>query len=527
MAYLILSVVIESIERLSFRFESIPDASGLEIPGRFLVVDDIPDVFTRRYGSIPRGIFVRTCYEDLYDVATTHLKTPNDSSQNVLFTGVPGIGKSLFMIYFLCEFSMDDRFPDKKFAIQFASKEYGVYVPTATPNEYSYKKYDDYEKFKLKEYPLFVDILGEHQPEAHGKWTLIFSSPNPKRYKEVIKAAPAWMYTLPTWSEDELSVLNPDKERWFDRFVKCGGVPRIVLWVGPSGDPMRKFDDALKAKGATVANYFFKYGFGDVDPEKSYFLVHINPPISESGDGVMYGGTPVHTFASDYVFQKLAAMHGSSLIAEALGLFNAGGGVASLGAVSAGHLFEKICLWLAPIAGKSIRPELLGRSDFPLDRILLPQVQILPPKWKQLKNLVFDILYQPTISNLESGDAFCVVKMTGIWTLVVLQVTVAENHPIKANGLKVIYDAFPDNLRTLIQRKLLVFVTPPSGNLCDIQPYHDQKNHVMKDRIPPIVREFEQCVYRHSIVTPDNSTMSRQDESVEESQLSKRTRIEL
>jgi hypothetical protein len=120
----------------------------------------------------------------------------------------------------------------------------------------------------------------------------------------------------------------------------CGGVPRIVFWNGELSDPMNNFFNAFVAKGAIVAEYFFKNGFGNIDSEKSYQLEHINPPVLQDGS-IAYILPQVHTFASDFVFQKLKSNYTSGLVANAAKWFNAGGGLADL--------FEKICLWMVPL----------------------------------------------------------------------------------------------------------------------------------------------------------------------------------
>ena len=51
----------------------------------------------------------------------------------------------------------------------------------------------------------------------------------------------------------------------------------------------------------------------------------------------------------------------------------------------------------------------------------------------------------PPYGNLESGDAFCLIEINGRWTLVILQCTITENHPVKQNGMKVIYDCYKKN----------------------------------------------------------------------------------
>jgi hypothetical protein len=494
--------VANALRRLSFHFTEV-FVDGCV--GKVLVLDEIPVEFLKRFGKIPNHILIRECYKELYDMVVECMIDPNRDGQTILFTGVPGVGKSLFMIYFICSFSIDEKFPDKKFAVEFYCGQYDVYVPTGVSNEYQYYRSTDGPAFPIFEFPVFADIATVAQPRAHGKCTLIFSSPNPIRYKEFMKTGISWTLTLPTWSEEELSLVEPVTEKWYDRFVQCGGVARIVLWsqVGHSEDPIVKFCAAFNEKGPLVASYFFKHGFGNVDQENSYHLVHINPPFSLQENRYQYDSEAIHSFASDYVFRRLSRMYHGSLIAEAANIFNAGGDLASnsLGASYAGQLFEKICLWLVPIAGKTICPESLAPDQFPLGAIVLPQVQTLPVRWYRLHQLEMGVLYQPQISNLESGDAFCLVSVDNICTLVVLQVTIAENHPIKSNGLNVIFEAFRDDLKGLIQRKLIVFVTPIDGKLYKIQPIHNQKNQVMDpNQLPLSVRGFEQWVYRHRIV---------------------------
>lgn len=62
----------------------------------------------------------------------------------------------------------------------------------------------------------------------------------------------------------------------------------------------------------------------------------------------------------------------------------------SFGAVSAGHLFEKICLWLVPLSDKTITPNPLSpehRGASSLGDIHLPQMQILGPLLEEASKL--------------------------------------------------------------------------------------------------------------------------------------------
>lgn len=56
------------------------------------------------------------------------------------------------------------------------------------------------------------------------------------------------------------------------------------------------------------------------------------------------------------------------MLAGAVGMFNAGVASETYGAVSAGNLFEKICLWLKPLNGQHITAASFeGGADVVLD----------------------------------------------------------------------------------------------------------------------------------------------------------------
>ncbi len=73
------------------------------IAGQHLIVRMIPLLFINRYGNIPDRIYVRDFYKALYAAHSQLLHLRDNSCSVTLFTGVPGIGKSLF------RFMRDDR----------------------------------------------------------------------------------------------------------------------------------------------------------------------------------------------------------------------------------------------------------------------------------------------------------------------------------------------------------------------------------------------------------------------------------
>ncbi|KAJ1407447.1 hypothetical protein B484DRAFT_423651 [Ochromonadaceae sp. CCMP2298] len=402
--------------------------------------------FVIRYGSIPKKIYVRDCYKTLYKCAAQSRIRQQNGYSATLFTGVPGIGKSLFLVYFIYRFLADERFADKKFALEFTRGEYVCFQPSDAHGEF-WCSNEDGIRMHSKRFLLLCDISDAVEPVSRAKWTYIFSSPAPARYKEILKNSPCQEYTLPTWSELELMFVSGDTGNWYDDFVLFGGVPRYIF---PNRDPhmsptidrdphmlMRK---ALKEKGGAIAESFFKFGLGMADWLQSYMLVHINPPLSAAGE-FDYSGETEYTFASDAIFQWLAKKHSTQMLAGAVGMFNVGAASESYGAVSAGKLFEK------------------------------------------------------------SGDSFYLVLLpTGGYLLVVLQITVGKSHPVKVNGLHDILLAYLQDVREHVVSKALVFVLPANGELDREQALHTQKEEQMdSSRVPVAVRDFQQYVYRHTI----------------------------
>jgi hypothetical protein len=458
------------------------------LPGQHLIVHELPQSFRLRYGLIPESIFVRECYSRLYEIVSGRMLDPSMNFGATLFTGVPGIGKSLFLVYFIHRFLIDANFEDKSFAVEFAKGTYVCFKPTAdatkfqsTPQNGSY--------MQSKDFLLLCDIADAVEPVSRAKWTFLFSSPAPLRYKEILKNAPCFRYTMPTWSEQELMFVG-DIPLWHENFVLVGGVPRLVF----SSDSPTLLEETLEKKGGAIADAFFTFSFGTVDLLQNYMLVHINPPMSSDGD-YEYDGKTVYSFASDYVFKQLMEKHNGQMLARAIGLFNSGAASETIGAASAGNLFEKVCLWLKPLDGKCITADSLEggdnvQFDVPAGRHMLSH------DWKETGQLPVNALILPRISNLESGDAFCVTQCgSNSFRLVVFQITVGVSHPVKVNGLLKIVQAFPEGVRNNITDKWLFFVIPKHCALNKMQRLVTQKG----TQFAHLVSDFKQFVYRHDI----------------------------
>jgi hypothetical protein len=467
--------------------------------GEHLLVKKLPEVFTQRYGPIPKKVYVRDCYRTLYKLASDSMVDASLDFGATLFTGFPGIGKSLFLVYFIFRFLTDERFNDKRFAVEFTRGVYVCFLPTGAQGEFWCSNQDG-TRMPSKQFLLLCDIADTVEPVSRAKWTYIFSSPAPDRYKEILKNSPRHKYTLPTWSELELLFVSADIARRYDEFVLFGGVPRYIFPdATDDSSPRELLAEALEEKGGALSESFFKYGFGMANWLQSYMLVHINPPVSADGEFV-YHGKKVYTFASDAIFQWLAEKHSTQMLAGAVGMFNVGAASESYGAVSAGKLFEKVCRWLKPLDGMDITATSLSGASTSVFEV--PSVrEVLPHDWKKTARLVPGVLYVPRISNLESGDSFYLVLLpTGGYLLVVLQITVGKSHPVKVNGLHDILLAYMQDVKKNVVSRALVFVLPAHGELDKEQALHTQKDEPMNStRVPVVVRDFKQYVYRHTI----------------------------
>eukprot|EP01035_Chromulina_nebulosa_P036168 gene36168-48688_t len=164
----------------------------------FLLNDfELPSEFKDRYGPIPRNIYIRRCYKQLYDITAEEMSS----------------GRMEW---------------DKRFALQFREQTSLLFKPAPGAHVYTCS-HRDADSIRNKNFLVLCDINNPVEPASRAKWLVIFSTPNPARYKECMKNAPTFRYTLPTWSEQELTSCDSRVQLWYDNLVRWGGVPRHVL----------------------------------------------------------------------------------------------------------------------------------------------------------------------------------------------------------------------------------------------------------------------------------------------------------
>lgn len=88
-------------ELSSVNVDIFSEGKTTSMQGEHLLVKTLPEVFEQRYGRIPKTIFVRDCYRELYEIATLSMVDESQDFSATLFSGVPGIGKSLYGVFHL------------------------------------------------------------------------------------------------------------------------------------------------------------------------------------------------------------------------------------------------------------------------------------------------------------------------------------------------------------------------------------------------------------------------------------------
>lgn len=521
-----------------FAFELVTNDVGIEAAsqnvaqqehGDFLIIRELPDIFFRRYlRSMPRKLLIRKCYKEIYAQVSENMLRCNDRLPTFLLSGVPGIGTSMFLIYFLYRFLHDDRFPDKRFALEFSRGKYYYFQPI-TWLQGQFVEIGEVTSgwLPLVDIPVFSDIQGTTEPGSHCKWLFIFSSPNPLRFKYIMKAANCWTYTVPTWTHGELSLLSPDDSQWIDRYTLFGGVPRYVFWpLGVGQDITEDLMRAIAWNGQHAMNHFFKAGYSTLDyrDEDTFLLIHVNPPLLQAGQyHVNYGRR--ESFASDEIFKLVLAKHALPKPMHLMYIDTV--------SESAEDFFKKLCLWFRPLADRTLLIQSLAAAGGGGDAtpavatvecrlIHVPnKIEVLNYHWKANKigDLQAGVLYQPRFSNVSFEDSACFTlipmvldndqrkdqtETKPLFQLIVFVITAQEKHPIAASQLQAIMLSYPKELQEHIYEKLIVFVTPEVGILRDEQPFQTQdatSEVAVHNNIMPNLadRGFKQFVCRYSL----------------------------
>lgn len=470
---------------------------------QFVNLQNIPELLMSRNGLNNTNLFIRSCYNDIYEEIKTDLSTfeQKHKQPNFAVIGTAGIGKSSFFLYFLWkymedQFFMKDRNGDKSFFYQTSNTSVDFYLHTKEHEFISrVLNFAEYDELKSKKYPLFADMETVNYPFRNHGLLIIFSSFKPDRYKERTKLG--FIKLMPTWSYEEMSdfILSEsfgtdfgktleERKSMLEQFEYFGGSIRSV--IRKNVDTIQK---AIDEKGQSICENYFTAGHGGIETDISDVLIHRNPPKDINGKFVyeVLDRPFIYSFASQYVFTKLVKENKEAVIKKAKQKYSAG----TMFGGEDGKEFEWLCLHVCTFSDLAFDADpLIGTEGLDSLNITFPNSEYLPRDWRTVDNYLREnVLYLPITANVASGDAFCVMELNNVITLIVLQVTISPTHGIKMHGLQTIFERF-DTSDVKIANGILLFVTPHHGRLTHKQNLTTEKKKVEDINIPENIKPF-------------------------------------
>ena len=441
---------------------------------KFLDLTGVPSHLRLR-SKLGRYMFRRDCYDDFIDDICKSLPKIK-LCKAVAILGTAGIGKSSLFMLLLKKLIENP--------IQFGLQTKSFYHQTR-PDTIMLYQYENGNIFSCRSVPvgefldesiiLFVDMeTMEGSPNEHAGISLIFTSFRASHYKELTKNG--WQKVMPTWSANEQAeYFNSPQfeadygvgvaERAYGNISFYGGsIRNNIMAALKSIKPEEDIKSVIERKGALICDCFFTAGFGGKKDEISDVLVHRNPQIvNEKYD---YDATPyVYSFASPYILRRLLQLKDTILVTKARHKYSTG----TCSGSDNGKEFELLCLHGFKISGVEFiaKPLSEGTQGF---NVSFPPKQVLALNWRQQESyLQANILYIPPYGNLESRYSFCLIEINERWTLVILQCTIAETHPVKQNGVKIIYDCYKTNPELKVEDTVIIFMIPLNSKLNRIQ----------------------------------------------------------
>lgn len=418
-------------------------------------------------------MFVRDCYKELLDDILESL--PRKSCKTLAILGTAGIGKSsLFLFVLKVLFETPASFGLVSSSFYHQTRQDLIWLYEHVEGDSFSCRFVPVGEQLEPALPLFADLHSAGSPTEHAGISLIFTSFNISRYKELTKNG--WCKVMPTWSaEEQTEYFNSPAfeidhskeiaERAYSNISFFGGSIRKNIVTAQNGDHAEgEIEEAMISKGGEICDRFFKAGFGGTEDVVSDILVHRNPQKVE--EKYKFGAKPyVYSFASPFVLRCFLSLNENILANQARNKYNAG----TFRGGDNGNEFELLCLHGFKISGVEFDAQPLTDEggDAQVTKVKFPPKRVLPLNWRDQMNYLLeaDVLYIPPYGNLESGDAFCLIKIKERWTLVILQCTIAEQHPVKQNGIKIIRDCYKKNQALRVEDIVIMFMIPVNGRL--------------------------------------------------------------
>jgi hypothetical protein len=369
----------------------------------------------------PHGLFIREEFKTVLQIIADKLKEET-STRKVLVLGSPGIGKSVFgMLMFIL--AVKER---KNVALKILDMPY-FYFFTWKSNGY-----------EISRIPTFgVDYEGFLDGQSCGQLNLfncirpayLFASPRDANYNQFVKLHCLTVY-MNAWSYDECmtfaDTIKRDKEECRLRFNLLGGKPRFIFAV----------EETFETLESSVQGKIPK----DSDELKSQIRRKDGKSSSRSFPHILYTLIRKPEIPS-MAYLSFASRHIELMVASC---------VKTLTNTEVRLLLQTPALSLQSWRGKEFEQLLL--QDFPTSRFYIRPLQDVgdEERWgpmnamsiritsaKEIKNKLR--FYCPLSKTFAAIDAVLVLPERKL--ILYVQSAVSNNHPIKYQHLKNIYDS--------------------------------------------------------------------------------------
>ena len=430
-------------------------------------------------------IYVRKAYTDLYD---KYFK--ESPRRHIMVTGNPGTGKTVFSYYVVHRLLCDN--PQSSIVYGSHESERMFYISSEEVKCYSADDLD-------RNFAFYMFDCGKGNrmeirlPRVAEKGSFIFTSPSRDNYIEYHKKyllssdAIGYCVYMPIWSLEEVSFCNAhiyamDDDKVMERFAVWGGISRRIF---ASYDLMSEDHGERELKGVVSRTNVQNAIAIATDPfacdfEVSHTILHLNVDASDYSK-------PSVTFASRFVHRAVYQKVAQDNLSTVFKIMDKCSTSTTLRGIY-GQLFESYCHDMLG-CGKAFPVKSLENARAKEKDLDLPQC--VPVTFRDLSkmNIEKNKLYIPKQKNFESVDSILAPNMA-------FQITVAEEHAVKVNGLNRVKEA----LRC--QELNLYFVVPKAiYSEYKKQPYHTKTGATYKPHVSGI-RQWVLCVdFPHSIQT--------------------------
>jgi hypothetical protein len=432
-----------------------------------------------RFGN---KLFIPESFPNYFSLFLIELQA---GKQHFVFTGTPGIGKSRFAIYCLWRLSHE---PNTRAILYHHSRQaLQHYLPNGEVEDVSVDEFNNKQPAMGHELQAFylVDLEDLVPPLDFSGVTMVFASPNPARFRQLLEREGATRFYLPPWRLDEIMQLRASLFRHVPEstvealFGMYGGVPRNVLQHAASGDA--SMEQALVRQESFGILMQIVTSDAQSDEKTRSVLVHLVPERENP--------TRAHIcWASQWVVERLLKLYEAEVMEDLSRMVLYSSSLAPTAPLRS-WLFEA---WahrqLAAGRIKLVQPLARRVRPMPFPRFFSDQPEVFLPR-DDLALLPAQFYHRPAQRNMSSVDAFA-KDIEG--RLYLFQMTVASRHPVKGSELRNIINTFGYEC----QEVHLIFVIPQCRNATEFNKLQEVvKSEGQKyKKVPGELKSMQQWV---------------------------------